>query len=143
VNSESLIVNRDQDVAPLVQCGGSAAIRAVRLCLTARQSLILRLCLRKRRSLKPDCQVTESHRLSARKAAKPQSGKLTPKDVASSHWRRHFLFTIYDSLLLLQLIGSDRSAFAEPAVRGWQSKTKESSRCSIHNEGLREHPIKS
>jgi hypothetical protein len=49
---------------------------------------------------------------------------------------RHLLFTA--------LIGSDRSAFAagRHKVAG-QSKTTESSECSIHDEGLLEHPIKS
>ena len=47
------------------------------------------------------------------------------------------------TILLLQLIGSDRSAFAagRHKVAG-QSKTKESCVCSIHDEGLLEHPIK-
>jgi hypothetical protein len=50
-------------------------------------------------------------------------------------------FTIH--YLLLQLIGSDRSAFAASRHKvAGQSKTKESCQCSIHGEGLLEHPIK-
>jgi hypothetical protein len=67
--------------------------------------------------------------------AKPEQ---TP---GSSPWLWRF-FPIDDSQLLLQMIGSDGSAFAKPPQGGRQSKTKESSECSIHNEGLREHPIK-
>ena len=54
------------------------------------------------------------------------------------------LLTIYDSLLLVQQIGFDRSAFVagRHKVSG-QSKNKESSKCPIHDEGLLEHPIKS
>jgi hypothetical protein len=41
--------------------------------------------------------------------------------------------------LLLQSIGFDRSAFAaRPRGAGRQSKSKESSECSIHDEGLPE-----
>ena len=58
-------------------------------------------------------------------------------------WLPLLLLTIYDSLLLVQQIGFDRSAFvaSRHKVAG-QSKNKESSKCSIHDEGLLEHPIK-
>jgi hypothetical protein len=50
-------------------------------------------------------------------------------------------FEIHD--LLLQQIGFDRSAFAASRHEAaGQSKSKEPSRCSIHGEGLLEHPIK-
>jgi hypothetical protein len=71
-----------------------------------------------------------------------ERGKATWHSPADHEWLWHFLFTIYDSLFTA-LIGSDRSAFAagRHKVAG-QSKTKESSVCSIHDEGLLEHPIK-
>ncbi len=43
---------------------------------------------------------------------------------------------------IYQQIGFDRSAFASRHKVAEQSKSKESSVCSIHNEGLPEHPIK-
>jgi len=62
---------------------------------------------------------------------------------AASQRPWHFLFTIAIHYLVLQLIGSDRSAFAASRHKvAGQSKTKESSECSIHDEGLLEHPIK-
>jgi len=72
--------------------------------------------------------------ISADRTAKPQPIERLPLP----------LFTIYNSLLLVQQIGFDRSAFdaSRHQVAG-QSKIKESSKCSIHDEGLLEHPIKS
>jgi hypothetical protein len=68
----------------------------------------------------------------AQKTAKPQ---------ANGSGASYSRFTIH--YLLLQLIGSDRSAFAASRHKvAGQSKTKESSECSIHDEGLLEHPIK-
>jgi hypothetical protein len=72
-------------------------------------------------------------RASAQNTAKPQANG------AGASYSR---FAIH--YLVLQLIGSDRSAFAASRHKvAGQSKTKESSECSIHDEGLLEHPIKS
>jgi len=70
-------------------------------------------------------------------AAKRREPSLHPSGAGASYSR----FTIH--YLLLQSIGFDRSAFAagRHKVAG-QSKTKESSECSIHGEGLLERPIK-
>jgi hypothetical protein len=70
-------------------------------------------------------------------------GKAALSRKAASQRLWHFLFTIAIHYLVLQLIGSDRSAFAASRHKvAGQSKTKESSECSIHDEGLLEHPIK-
>jgi len=70
--------------------------------------------------------------LSAQNTAKPQANG---SGASYSRFAIHYL--------VLQLIGSDRSAFAASRHKvAGQSKTKESSECSIHDEGLLEHPIK-
>jgi hypothetical protein len=72
----------------------------------------------------------------------PPTAQKTAKPPANGSGTSYSRFTIH--YLLVQLIGSDRSAFAASRHKvAGQSKTKESSECSIHDEGLQEHPIKS
>jgi len=66
---------------------------------------------------------TESHRLSARKAAKPHPKRQLTKPSKATNGSGAFYsrFTIH--FLLLQLIGSDRSAFTASRHRGgWAIK---------------------